>query len=128
ARTGVVQQGQKRMIALPFARRAIWLTKNRGYCLAVEVCEYRARPLFDRDAQHRRALHGCRRLTVRNEAVERTDRRESAVARADRCATLRLDVPQEREDFIGGEISERESAHLAGVTRGNAPQAHQPGR
>src|SRR6185312_8664122 len=80
AGTGIVQERQQRVIALPVDRCSVRLSQDRSDLIAVKILERPLRCLLGRDAQNGGALSGRERLAISEEAVERAKGRKSAVA------------------------------------------------
>jgi len=82
--------------------RTVWLSEDRRHFRRIQIARFRHRSALDRYVEDFHALRDRSGIPGGHEVEEAADRREPAVARADRTATVMFGVTEERGDLAGG--------------------------
>jgi hypothetical protein len=109
AGSGVVQQGQQEIIALPVRCGAIDLGEQVGELSFRQVAKDGARGFLDRDRENSLTRDGEARLAAENIPHETVNRRQAGIAGAHRIVASRLQMVQKLRDQVRGEILEPKS-------------------
>src|ERR1700687_5741600 len=105
---GLVPEAQQGVVAAAGGGRAIHRLEERCQLIALEVVDFRAWRVFERDPKDPLTLGEARRISRPDESEEDVQSREPNIARGDRVLALTLEVVEEGEHDLRGEISESE--------------------